>query len=425
MNHKLKNSRVCLAGRLDAKNGLTPEKLSSSDWKRVKMSKSDYDSMKSFYYESLVRSMAEIDGEENPTVCRYEMNLPSACDNLIVLKEDAGKIIKYPCAIRKVQIWFFPFDIVLFSIEIWETASSLSDLSLMHSLWKDWFKNYGVFHTVELDNLLNPLTELSQNKNPAMITYSGTKVRQFQVINTKMSKGESDETTINDELLYEIGSFSTIGIVADSDQTKSFKPSMDYYNEIIRDNTLSVYSNWKALALNDSFTILTIDDFFINNEFEENFNLLYMRCLFEEFYCFDRNNLYREGHAVNSKEIENEIAYMEQHYFFEDMSYNFLPPLMYRAMAKGLELQKDRDQLTQHIKQALREARQERNNSAVNFVQIFAIFSVFWTIHEMIITIWPCANGAVSAFSALAVALIITILLLKWPSLLTRLFQNN
>ena len=430
MEYLLKKSCVCLAGRFNAKQGLKCEGLDSSpEWERIKMSIEDFEEMKGHYYQSLLRSMIEIDDNEEQPVCRYKMNLPEQCDNLMLLKKEDGTQIRYPCKIKNVWLWFFPYEMILFSIDIEESADSFSDLTRMHRMWKAWGGNYEEFNTDELNSLLKPLAQLTPTGNPAQINYLGTKMRQYQVIETEIKKDEFETDTIKDDLLYEVGTFSNIGVVADTDSTKPFKPSTDYYNQIIRDNTLSVYSNWKALALNDSFTVLAIDDFFIKYEYEEDFELLYMRCLLEEFYCFDRNNLYREGQregkAVNSKEIESEIAYMEQHYFFDDMSYDFLPPLMYRTMAKGLDLQKDREQLTQHVKQALRDARQERNSSAVNFVQIFAIFSVIWTIHEMIIKIWPCLGGDVSAIIALIFAVFITILLLKWPLLLTRLFQNN
>lgn len=427
MEHILKKSRVCLAGRFNAKKGLRHEELDNSpEWKRDSMSKDEYEGMKSHYYPSLLRSMIEIDDEEEQSVCRYVMKLPEQCDNLIVLKKEDGTQISYPCKIKNVLLWFFPYDMILFSIDIEESSDNFFDLTLMHRMWKAWCSNYEEFHTEGLDNLLKPLTQLTPSDNPSQINYLGTKMRQFQVVETKIKKDEFETDTIKDELLYEIATFSTIGVVADADHTKDFKPSTDYYNQILRDNTISVYSNWKALALNDSFTVLAINDFFIKHEFKEEFELLYMRCLFEEFYCFDRNNLYREGQTVNSKEIESEIAYMEQHYFFDDMSYDFLPPLMYRAMAKGLELQKDREQLTQHVKQALRESRRERNNSAVNFVQIFALISVVWTIREMFIAICPCIKESVFAAIIFGIiAMVGTIVLLKWPSLLTRLFQNN
>ncbi len=430
----LRQSRVCLAGRFNARQGLKHEDLPLSQWSPVEMSKDVFEKLQSTYYPSLLTSMNSIVGNKEQSVFRYEMKISGVRDNLIFLPKKNNEGHLYPCKIINVRLWFFPFEITLFSIEIEEHTDSFSDLTIMHSKWKKWNDEYEAFHTDELDKLLEPLSKLTKSGLPSQITFSGTKIRQYQVV-------ESD--VLNDDLIYEIGTFSPIGVVKDDNLTRDYKPSNDYYQMIIKENILSAYSNWKALALNDSFTVMTLDSYYSQSEFDEYyesgilkdtgyryFDLLYMRCLFEEFYCFDRNNSYRESATNNKKidfeKIEEEIAYMEQHFFFEDMSYDFLPPLMYRAMAKGLNLQKDREQLTQHVKQSLREARHERDSRAVNFVQIFAAVSVIWTIREMLVAIskdtW---SGPIMAFLFLIVALILIIVLLIWPQLFTKLLHNK
>ncbi len=417
-NKELKTSRVCLAGRFNTDIDPYSDKLEASSWNRIKIPIEKYDKMSSHYYPSLLLSMVEVDGKEQ-SVCRYEMILKKHdVNDLMILKRKDGSTTSYPCAIVNVQLWFFPFGMVLFSIEIEEHTQSLSDLSLMHSAWKNWSDRYEDFHTENLDNLLNPLLKLSkgESKSPSSITYQGTKIRQYQLIETD---------TLSNELLYELGSFSPIGVVAQTNPKTAFKPSDDYFDKIIRENSLSVFSNWKALALNDSFTILAIDDFFEINEFHENFEFLYMRCLFEEFYCFDRNNLYRENDKINNAEIENEISFMEKHYFFDDMSYDFLPPLMYRIIAKGLELPKDREQLIQHVKQSLRNDRLERNNIAVNFVQIFAIVSVIWTIRGMLTEISCCFKSELWTVIFFMLSLSCMFVLLKYPQLFTKFLHNK
>ena len=409
--------------------------MPSYKWDTMYMTKEKNKKLQRTYYPSLLTSMNTIVGNEKQSVFCYEMNITGKSDNLVFLPKKDNKGHLYPCNIKSVRLWFFKFGIILFSIEIEEHTDSFSDLTLMHSKWKKWNEEYDAIHTEELDSLLKPLAQLTPNSLASEITFAGTKMRQYQVV---------ESNVLNDDLLYEIGTFSTIGVVNDENHTRSYKPSDDYYQKIIKENVLSAYSNWKALALNDSFTVMALDDYYSKSEFDEYdekgclsdtgyryFDLLYMRCLFEEFYCFDRNNSYREfvdnnSKKIESEKIENEIAYMEQHYFFEDMSYDFLPPLMYRAMAKGLNLQRDREQLTQHVKQSLRDARHERDNRAVNFVQIFAAVSVIWTIREMLIAIsketW---SGSMTAILFLIIAMIFTIVLLKWPQLFTKLLHNN
>ena len=430
---QLMNSRVCLVGRLNARQGLKHEELDepTSQWSRMEMTNEVFTKLQRTYYPSLLTSMNTISGKEIQSVFRYEMQISGKRDNLIYLpSKNTQEKRLYPCEIKNVRLWVFPtFDIILFSIEIEEYVDSFSDLTSMHSMWKKWNEEYDNIHTKELDDLLKPLLQLTNSSKTSDIVYAGTKLRQYQVV---------ESNVLDDDLLYEIGTFSSIGVVNDNNLTRSYKPSNDYYQKIIKENIVSAYSNWKALALNDSFTVLTLNNYYSLSEMDEYdtegnlkdtgyryFELLYMRCMFEEYYCFDRNNLYRESDKIDNERIEREISSMEKHYFFDDMSYDFLPPLMYRAMAKGLELQKDREQLTQHIKQSLRETRQGINNTAVNFVQIFAVFSVFWTIRDIILAICPCMDKAVSAIIAGLVSLVCTIILLKWPQFFITFFSKK
>lgn len=428
----LRQSRVCLAGRLDAPQGLKPEALSSSKWNPFEMSDDVFQKLQSTYYPSLLTSMNSVAGYNEQSVSCYRMNITGKSENIILLPKKGNKDNIYPCIIKDIRLWFFPFDIILFSIEIEEHTDSFSDLTLMHSKWKKWNDEYDNFCTEDLNDLLDPLVKLTKSCSPSKITFAGTKMRQYQVV---------ESNVLDDDLLYEIGTFSAIGIVKDNNLARAYKPSNDYYQMIVNENVVSAYSNWKALALNDSFTVLALDDYYSLSEFDEYdnagnlidtgyryFDLLYMRCLFEEFYCFDRNNSYREStdNKIDSGKIEEEIAYMEQHFFFEDMSYDFLPPLIYRAMAKGVNLHEDREQLTHNVKQSLREKRHERDNRAVNSVQILAAITVIWTIREMVIAIWPCSgeNREIAIFFVI-IALVSTFVLLKYPQHIIKLLNNN
>lgn len=413
-------SYTCLVGRLDANNNLTPDSLNSQIWNRLAINSEEYEVITHTYYSSLVESMNEVqfDSQNNMgQICKFEMKVSSSLDNLFVLNENSGSTKQYPCAIKSVKLWFFPYKITLFSIEIDDSGVELNNLTLMHSKWKYWTLNYNGFKTDELDILLQPIFELTKEKSPEKITFLNTKIRQYQVV-------QLDGKLLQDDLLYEIGTHSPVGIIADNDMRKSYKPSQDYFDTIMRENTLSVYSNWKALGLNDTFTILAIDDAYKKSEEGIDgyrfFDMLYMRSVFEEFYCFERNNSYHEGKDDQdlffATKAEVEIEYMEKYFFYEDISYDFLPSLMYRTMAKGMELQRDRQELTSLIKKALREKRhqeeakrQRHTDNAVNVVQIFALLSVFWTVYDMIKTAFPCAVTETLAEVWMLCSILITI----------------
>lgn len=420
---RAKSSRVVLVGQLNAPAGLKPEDLDGKVWKRHTLKKREFDSLNKTYYTAHILSMTEAEGEKDRAVDlaevrRFIYSPENGNINLPLRKIDykQNEIVtlhkEYGCKVRDISVWFFPYTPVLFSVEIDDSGNALNDITLMHSQWKNWAKQYDdFFGTDKLKKILEPLLKLiCDEQSPAKLTFQDTKLRQYQVI-------EVDEPTLRDDLLYELATHSRVGLVADNNLHAPFKPSDEYFDSIIRDNSVSVFSNWKALALNDTFTVLAIDGIFMDSELDKDgdgyryFEMLYMRCLVQEYYCFSRNNDYRENpKKLDAKDIRQEIESMEKYYFYDDLSYEFLPPLMYGAMAKGLGLDGDRRELTERVKQGLielqrreeekqrkeNEERRNRNDKVVSTVKIFAAVTIVATVSQMFAKIVGCLDGCLA-----------------------------
>ena len=445
-NERAVCSTVRLVGQLNARAGLKPTDLEKQAkvWKRHTLSKEEFDSLNKTYYTAHILSMTEAEGEKDRAVDlaevrRFIYSPENGNINLPLRKFDykQNEVVtlheEYACNVRNISVWFFPYTPVLFSIEIDDSGNALNDITLMHSQWKNWAKQYDdFFGTEELKKILEPLLKLTCNEqSPAKLTFQDTKLRQYQVV-------QVDEPTLRDDLLYELATHSRIGVVADGDLHAPFKPSEEYFSRIIRDNSVSAFSNWKALALNDTFTVLAIDGIFCDSELDSNgdgyryFEMLYMRCLVQEYYCFSRNNDYRENpKKLDAKDIRQEIESMEKYYFYDDLSYEFLPPLMYGAMAKGLGLDGDRRELTERVKQGLielqrREEEQRRlnNDITIGAVKLFSVVTVVWTVYQMLCLIFgDCFKGWVSALVALVLSLALTYLFVR--PLIRTLIQNR
>ena len=415
MNSKMPNnihSTTCLVGRFNAKEGFSYEQLDNdtNNWERVILSKDDYEMLKIKYYPAHITAMMQVDGE-NTSVLHYKLKL----NDKICIK----LITNYSCELKEVSLWFFPFDIILFTLKFDDSGTKLNDLTKMHSMWKEWSSNYSTFYTARLEQLLEPLSKNTASGKADSLTKEETKIRQYQVL-------QIDGKELDDDLLYEIGTFSPVGVVKYPDPRRSFKPSDKYFKKTIEENIVSVYSNWKALALNDSFTVLTIDDIYEDSELDEHgdgyryFDLLYMRCLFEEYYCFDRNNLFRNQEFINVDEQLEEIKEMERNYFYDDLSYDFLPPLMLRAIDKGLGLQGDREELTQHIKQSYEEMQDKKEMQrrkiiefVVSMVQVLAVFSISGTVYQLLIASWDCLDCPLTAIITFAIAFVTSVLIIS------------
>ena len=162
------------------------------------------------------------------------------------------------------------------------------------------------------------------------------------------------------------------------------KPAESYFNKIIKENSVATFDNWKGLALVDSFTMLGKEDSFDKNDCNYlYFPLIYLRCIFEKTFCFSRNNSYREDKV--GKGLMWEIEQMEKYYFYDNISYNFQPNLLYQAMANGLGIKKEREELTKQVK----EQEEHRFDKILAYVAIFAVFSVVWDICSIVMKAIP------------------------------------
>lgn len=402
-----KSSRLLLVGQLNAPASLKPADLDGKVWKRHTLCMKEFDSLNKTYYTAHIQAMAEVKGvvrpEGMPQMYRYDLRLRHRLRRCGIFKD-------YRASIKRVSVWFFPNGINLFSIEIDDSGMELASLTLMHRWWKCWSQGkYECFGTKRLEKKLEPLAKLTSS-GIGHLTFQDTKLRQYQVI-------EVDEPTLRDDLLYELATHSKVGLVADNNLHAPFKPSDEYFNSIIRDNSVSIFSNWKALALNDTFTVLTIDGIFMDSELDKDgdgyryFEMLYMRCLVQEYYCFSRNNDYREKpDRVDADKMDREIETMEKYYFYDDLSYDFLPAMMYNAMVKGLGLEGDRRELVEHVKQAMKELqrienekrrkdneeRRNRNDKVVSTVKIFAAVTIVATVSQMFAKIVGCLDGCLA-----------------------------
>lgn len=370
-----------------------------------------YNGLCTLYYKAHLDAMLEADTIKRPdflcTGHHYIHDLEKAgkdstSNNEIVLPLKKGKYpnfisFDYSFRICRLHLYFFPLDILLFAIEIDDTGTELDNLTAAHySLMVYW--DADSFNNKRLSELMKPLTQYLNTTNSNRLTKDGNKLKLFQTVKIEAS-------SIEDDLLYELGTSSPVGCVKHGIRP-DLKPSDSYFNEIIKENQVSTFDNWKGLALMDSFTMLGKED-----SFEENdcnylyFPLIYLRCIFEKTFCFSRNNAYREDDKEKNKALPEEIEKMEKFYFYDNISYNFQPNLLYKAMSKGLDIKEEREAISKQIKERAKEEKRlremkeaqdkdrlkeeaekekeveaKRFDRVMAYVAIFAVFSVIWDI---------------------------------------------
>lgn len=353
-----------------------------------------YNGLCTLYYKAHLDAMLEAKDVIRPkflrSVCHYVHNMENEKGqgreiSIPVLKGRYPNktTFEYKFRLCRLHLYFFPLNFVLFAIEIEDSGTQLDDLTAAHSyLMGSWDST--IFDNPDLSKSMEPLTSYLSQEKPCRLTKDGNKLKLFQTI-------KIDTNKIEDELLYEIGTSSPIGCVKDG-LRPDMKPADSYFRNIMDENTVATFDNWKGLALVDSFTMLgKVDSFYENDCNHLYFPLIYLRCLFEKTFCFNRNNAYREDRA--GKKLTWEIEQMEKYYFYDNISYNFQPSLLYQRMAKALGIKEEREELTKQVK----EKEEKRFDKILAYVAIFAVFSVVWDICSIFMKAVPCSDSPLTA----------------------------
>lgn len=392
-------SHAFLVGRIIT--NVADATLVKNGWEHVVIDENTYSDLCNYYFQGHVNAMVE---------CPVKpASFPSFLAGIRHFSLDVNKntaISNYSFRVCQFHLFFFPLDITLLAIEIDDSHNALNDLTLGHSQlmgWKDNFSNFPVC-TKAIFKALDILYDNDAN----LLCIDGNKLKLYQIINIPKAS-----ITDRDSLLYELATSSPIGSV---DNDMWISPSHEYYSKMMEMNSVSAFKDWKALALNDSFTMLdSAEKSPLRPTWDDNyklwllhyFRLIYLRCFFEKTFCLSRNIAYRQGHAVEN--LSSEIADMERYYFYRNISYNFLPNMLYDAMSYGLGIAAEREEMSIQIKERAKEEEKRRKdreekdehdrqkaegrkkeneekrfNNILSYATIFAVFSVAWDLCSML-----------------------------------------
>lgn len=381
MSLQIKKSHTFVVGQLA--RTVKESELDENSWKFVQPW-NDSDITKSAYQTSLVDVMSGSSADSLQNVHWREMVSPSGA-------KGANDFVfgnpEYKFTIHHVLLCFFPFGITFYVIEIGEDTIDADQLTKTHQYWVNWSSGYQTFKTKELDTFLQPLANAAGVKSPADITLSDTTPHLYQIIST-------EDTEIHDDHLLELGVFAPIGSTLSASPSNLKKGSnvhsKEYFETLMKKNSVSVFAQWKALALNNTYTVLGNTGFnpFIHKK--EFFFLLYMRCLFELAFFSSRNNEFHTG-TIDKERLLQEIEQMEQFTFNNTMSDKFLPPVIYDAMVTGTRLKEKKEELMGRVNKILQKQKEEeesrlqkRKELVLGIISVFAIFSVMWTICQFV-----------------------------------------
>lgn len=361
----------------------------------------------SYFHKSHIDAMIEAKNQKRPKFLdsvhhyRLEINrtLPLSFFNFRSGKLDV--LDEYKMNLKGLHVYCFPLGITLFAIEIDDSCSSLNELTLAHSRIRELPSRWGEFSDEFKDAIKEPIKSLVPDGNVGDLVSCGNKLKIFQIALV-------DSVDWTDEHLYEIATSSPIDIIGTG---HVLDPSEDYYQSMIKENTISPFKNWKSMSLMDSFTALIKNEGVFDEEKEKAwlgdeirwinsyYRLIYLRVLVQKTFLSSRNDHYRLNQS--NVHLMRDLTRMEQYYFYDNISYNFLPDMLNKQMEKGLGINEEREELSTQIK----ERENKNTNTLTGIVSTFAIFSIAYDFYGIL----KATTGSNSQFMPLIIGILATL----------------
>ena len=373
---------------------------SDSFWTPVTYTSADAEMERKFYFPEFVN------------LCMHEVKaFTHVCnqDIRIVMRDGSAR----QALLTDLKLYLYPFGIVMYSIGVRQDDVLLPDaLQVLAAL------RMTIAVTGETDfekYAVAPIVKMCEAAGSVTLMESGNKFKLFQVV---VSDGEAVEKHELDRLLFSAGTLTMY------DEADSMSFTKDYFDSIMSQGSLSVFRNWGALSLLDTFTIYAFGpkEYMLDVWREDYFGKLYLYTLFRKFFLFRLNHSFRSDAARISR-LKNDLETFDRSYSFPILSYNFLPELVLKSMEKGLDIAEEKEKISVMVNQEKERKEAEtgdRMNLFLGVISCLTLFSAIWDFACLMdgMFVFGDTIGTVTGFRActmLILAIICMIILLtRW-----------
>lgn len=365
----------------------------------------DYELMTAVFYPSFIDSMAnhtDLGGKE-VKLCRgyrgkHHLSRIPAVREIECGDSNAGVKV----AVARLHLFIMPDRTCLWAVETAYAAQPEQVCAVQSVL-----RSFGEPFMPVLEELLclTPGGRLDQ------LQLSGSKAKVFQRI---------DNADDSPERIFEFGCMLPYGSMTPGASAPGM--SRSYFDRIIGANLVTIWADWSALALVDSFTILGKNASAWDENFYCYFRFIYLNSLYQKVSLQKISRAYRSGdNSYQLAQRLRETLDTNHWYGFTQISHNFMPQLIYNAIDKGMEISLERKELAARVAEstAAREKQSDRNtNALLTLVAIFSVISVLFDLSQYLSQYWNLDNE-VSKWTTIAV---FPSLLIIW--LLVRIFRR-
>lgn len=401
-------------------------KVLDKEWERINVSKEKIKQYSNYYYPEFVNF--NFGNNARYSMLRYHKTI----EQEIVIRRNTLETEKqYNLTVRDITIYIAPHNILMYSICIYKEYDDLDDVTAIASILRNiiGYEHADVQSFIEcammpLMTIYNAFTKHPQTDNDySLLIENGNKLKIFQTVEMPIDKWVATNIDIT---LFEIGTVAPIGSYKADALNSS---SSHYFEDIIKQNSLSIYNNWKCLSLFDTYTIVYCDcpEWLLNNWQNDYFGMIYISLLYKRFYLFRTNLLFRFK-LKNVEKLSKEFLTFERHHCFFNVSYNFLPQEINQSIAIGLEIENEKKELYHMIEQenTQREKNDDgRMNKLLFFLTCITIISVIWDASCLANELYPFSSYWETKVMGYQVVTYSIILIVLVAIIINRLFKKR
>lgn len=347
--------------------------LPTAGWNPWTMDESERATTKNYYYGDFVDfQYGDTFGKQGPeSILRYSRTVGSTIE-----------VNGVAVAIGELALYLSPFGIVQFSIEVDIADTGHAEMvSALQTL-----RNNCSYNAEALGEWLNaaikPVADVlavatGGKRDYNLLTEGGNKLKLFQIIEAEgLAEMEPD---MRDTVLYRLGC-----LMPPPEQPERGS----YYERTMEAGRIAVFQDWSALALFDSFTMLSspLPDFRRDIWANDYFNMIYIYSLYRHAFLYHYNALFRTP-KCDIRKLEDDILMFDRRYRYNRFSYNFLPLEIASAMERALELEESTSSLHDMVTQASAVYDKEsdsRMNTVLTGLTVITLCSTVWDLFSMI-----------------------------------------
>ena len=200
--------------------------------------------------------------------------------------------------------------------------------------------------------------------------YAGSRFKNYIILDLNHKKAERDS------LLYEIGTCSKIGTIEKNDLNS---PSTSYQNKIL-ENKIACFNNYEGLALLDSFTVIGTNNYSSENIFShKTWDDIYFTIYIFNLYMKCSLQILSNDFSSNPMKKRKVFQKFYNKYFFNKISFNFLPNEMHKGINNGLEIQDDISFISNRLETLATQVNEKQQKQQESLLLVISVIALLET----------------------------------------------